>query len=106
MIRRPPRSPLFPSPTLFRSPARVGGAPAAEGRGRGHSSGATAAAQRRTEETDRTREAEAPAAPARVGCDAWPCGRARQHPQPALAVGILQSQGAHLPELALGDDAG
>src|SRR5260370_7917328 len=29
MIRRPPRSPLFPSPTLFRSPAHLLRSPAA-----------------------------------------------------------------------------
>src|SRR5256885_5459835 len=34
MIRRPPRSPLFPSTTLFRSPRGVGGGGGGEGGGR------------------------------------------------------------------------
>src|SRR5205814_4754558 len=54
----------------------------------------------------RSCEAGAAAAPPRACCTAWSDRLARQHPQPALALGIVQPQRPHLLELAPGDDAG
>src|SRR2546422_7342278 len=53
----------------------------------------------------RSREARAAAAPHGASRTAWSDRLARQHPQSALALGIVQPQRSHLPELAAGDDA-
>src|SRR5262249_55480522 len=47
----------------------------------------------------------APAAPDGARRAAGPGGVAREHPQSALALGVVQPQRTHLPELAAGDDA-
>src|SRR5437667_12849109 len=54
----------------------------------------------------RSCEARAAAAPPGACRTAWPDRLARQHPEPALALGIVQPQRPHLLELASGDDAG
>src|SRR2546422_8332693 len=71
MIRRPPRSTLFPYTTLFRSPSRIGGRPSPEcgaccaavpgrsprlGGGARHRSGRAAAARQALRAPDRDRK--------------------------------------------------
>src|SRR5439155_8053144 len=61
---------------------------------------------RRTPGRCRARTARTAAAAARACRAARPCREADQHPEPALAMGIVQPRRTHLSELATGDHAG
>src|SRR5262249_35544252 len=86
--------------------ARVDRSPVAEGRRRSRPTGAAVAVARRAPRADRLRELRTAAPAVRARRCARPDGEPRQHPQPAMALGIVQPQRPHLPELAAGDDAG